>query len=66
MMLNPSIMLIAGLIIAGFAVTGVVLGMVIARTAPVGYQDETGFHLGVESASASHSVSFDLPKVKAA
>ena len=66
MMLNPSIMLIAGLIIAGFAVTGVAIGMFVAKTAPVGYQDETGFNFGVQSASASQSVSFDLPKVKAA
>jgi hypothetical protein len=66
LMLNQSIMLIAGLIIAGFAVTGVVLGMFIAKTAPVGYQDETGFHLGTQSASVPQSVSFELPKVKAA
>jgi hypothetical protein len=66
LMLNQSIMLIAGLIIAGFAVTGVVLGIFIAKTAPVGYQDETGFHFGTQSASVPQSVSFELPKVKAA
>jgi hypothetical protein len=65
MMLNPSIMLIAGLIIAGFAVTGVVLGKVIAKTAPVGYQDETGFHYGVQP-STTESLAFDVRHAKAA
>ena len=65
MMLIPSIMLIAGLIIAGFAVTGVVLGAIIARTAPVGYQDEKGFHLGAQP-SSTETVAFDVRHAKAA
>ena len=65
MMLNPSIMLIAGLIIVGFAAVGMVLGSVVAKTAPVGYQDEKGFHFGVE-ASETETAAFDVRHAKAA
>jgi hypothetical protein len=58
-------MLIAGFIIAGFAVTGVVLGGLIAKTAPVGYQDEKGFHYGAQK-SAAQTLTFDVPHAKAA
>jgi len=51
-------MLIAGFIIASFVVTGVVLGKVIAKTAPVGYQDEKGFHFGTEPSADSYA--FDV------
>ena len=63
-MLNPAIMLIAGLIIAGFTVTGVVLGMFVARTAPVGYQDEKGFHFGADQ--SAHDFAYDVSHAKAA
>jgi hypothetical protein len=66
-MLNPINMMIAGLIIAGFAATGVVLGMVVAKTAPVGYQDEKGFHFGAaDSAHAAENYAFEVPHAKAA
>ncbi len=65
MMLIPSIMLIAGLIIAGFALTGVVLGKIIAKTAPVGYQDEKGFHYGAQPATGE-PLAFDVRHAKAA
>ena len=65
MMLNPSIMLIAGLIIAGFAVTGMAIGALVARTAPVGYQDEKGFHFGAEPC-ATETYAFDVRHAKAA
>ena len=65
MMLIPSIMLIAGLIIAGFALTGVALGAFISRTAPVGYQDEKGFHFGTQP-SSTEPVAFDVRHAKAA
>ena len=35
---------------------GLVLGMVVAKTAPVGYQDEKGFHFGSEKASRALEV----------
>jgi len=65
MMLQPSIMLIAGFIIAGFALTGVVLGKIIAKTAPVGYQDEKGFHYGTQP-STTESLAFEVRHAKAA
>jgi hypothetical protein len=58
MLLSLSIMLIAGFIITGFVVTGVVLGKVIAKSAPVGYQDEKGFHFGTEPSADSYA--FDV------
>ncbi len=64
MMLNPSIMLIAGFIIAGFAVVGVAFGMIVAKTAPVGYQDEKGFHFGAEP--SAETIAFDVRHAKAA
>jgi hypothetical protein len=39
-------MMIVALIILGFAVAGVVLGLFAVTAAPVGYQDEKGFHFG--------------------
>ena len=67
MMLNPSNMIIAGFIIAGFAVAGMVVGMVVAKTAPVGYQDETGFHFGPDqSAHVSETYAFEVSHAKAA
>lgn len=39
-------MMIAALIVVGLAVSGVVLGVYAAVSAPVGYQDQTGFHFG--------------------
>jgi len=41
-------MMIAALIIVGFVVAGVVLGLFAAASAPVGFQDEKGFHFGPE------------------
>ena len=67
LMLIPAIMLIAGLIIAGFAVVGMGIAMVVAKTAPVGYQDEKGFHFGAdESSHASETYAFEVPHAKAA
>jgi hypothetical protein len=59
-------MMIAGLIIAGFAVTGMVLGMVIAKTAPVGYQDEKGFHFGADQSAHAETYAYDVQHAKAA
>ena len=60
-------MMIAGLIIAGFTVTGVVLGMFVAKTAPVGYQDEKGFHFGIDkSTHTGETYAYEVPHAKAA
>ena len=43
------------LIAAGFVATGVFIGLFATATAPVGYEDETGFHFGNEQGeTASH------------
>ena len=59
MLLNPVNMMIAGLIIAGFAVAGVVIGMVVAKTAPVGYQDEKGFHFGTDQSAHAETYAYE-------
>ena len=59
--------MIAGLIIAGFSVVGVALAVFVAKTAPVGYQDEKGFHFGADQSShAAETYSFEVPHAKAA
>ena len=42
--------MIAVLILSGLVVAGLILGFVATATAPVGYQDEGGFHYGPEEA----------------
>jgi hypothetical protein len=37
------------MIMAGFTVTGLVVGMFATATAPVGYEDAAGFHFGNEA-----------------
>jgi hypothetical protein len=37
---------IAAIIIVGFVAAGLIIGLVATATAPLGYQDETGFHYG--------------------
>jgi len=59
-------MMIAGLVIAGFAVTGVVLGMFVAKTAPVGYQDEKGFHFGADQSEHAATYAYEVQHAKAA
>lgn len=49
-------MLIAGLIIAGLMAAGLVLGMVVAKVAPVGYEDEKGFHFGTQQSARALEV----------
>lgn len=43
-------MMIVALIILGLAAAGVVLGLFATVAAPVGYQDEKGFHFGPDKA----------------
>ena len=37
------------IIATGFTVTGLIIGLFATATAPVGYEDETGFHFGNEN-----------------
>ena len=61
-------MMIAALVVGGLFVMGLVLGLVAAKTAPVGFQDEKGFHFGPEQ-TAAHSeptFAFEVPHAEAA
>jgi hypothetical protein len=44
--------MIAVLILLGFVAFGIVIGLFATTTAPVGYQDEDGFHYGPEHETA--------------
>ncbi len=37
------------IIATGFTVTGLIVGLFATATAPVGYEDESGFHFGNEA-----------------
>ena len=37
------------IIATGFTVTGLIIGLFATATAPVGYEDESGFHFGNEN-----------------
>ncbi len=37
------------IIATGFTVTGLIVGLFATATAPVGYEDEAGFHFGNEA-----------------
>jgi hypothetical protein len=53
-------MMIAVIVLLGFALAGLVVGMVVAATAPVGYQDEKGFHFGPENTVPNTQETFAL------
>ena len=48
-------MMLVMFIILGSVVSGIVLERFVAATAPLGYQDERGFHLGTERPRVSKS-----------
>jgi len=60
-------MMIAVIVILGFAVAGLTVGMLVAATAPVGYQDEKGFHFGPEQAvpHTQETFGFEVSHAKA-
>lgn len=62
-------MMIAALIVLGLAASGVVLGVYAVMSAPVGYQDQAGFHFGgsdkVADARAQEAFAFDASHAKA-
>ncbi len=41
------------LILTGLVATGMFIGLFAATTAPVGYQDESGFHYGPDHCTSS-------------
>jgi len=60
-------MMIAVIVLLGFAVVGLAVGMIVAASAPVGYQDEKGFHFGPENSvpHTQESFAFEVSHAKA-
>ena len=59
--------MIAVFFILGLVVVGLGIGLVATARAPLGYQDETGFHFGQkEGAFAGEKSSYRLPEPKMA
>ena len=59
-------MMIVALVILGFALAGVVLGLFAVTAAPVGYQDEKGFHFGPDKAvTTEETFALDVSHAKA-
>jgi hypothetical protein len=52
--------MIVALIILGFVALGVVIGFLSAASAPVGYEDEHGFHFGPEEHAARKESAAEL------
>jgi hypothetical protein len=64
-LLNDSTM-IAVLIITGFVAAGLLIGLVATAIAPVGYEDETGFHYGPEHEMAHEELACGVTQPKLA
>ena len=59
-------MMIVAIVILGFAAAGVILGMFAAAAAPVGYQDEKGFHFGPDKVThTEETFGFEVSHAKA-
>jgi len=54
--------MIALLIILGLVTAGLVIGFAATATAPVGFQDESGFHYGPDQEEAEYPVAVAHPK----
>ena len=65
--LLPKDLMIAVFLILGLVVVGLGIGLVATARAPLGYQDETGFHLGQkEGVFAGEKLSYRVPEPKLA
>jgi hypothetical protein len=64
-LLNDSTM-IAVLIIMAFVAAGLIIGLVATAAAPVGYEDETGFHYGPEQDGAHEELTCGVTQPKLA
>lgn len=56
--------MIATLVILGLTAVGSVVAMVAATKAPMGYQDETGFHYASEKTVVEAEASYDVNQPK--
>jgi hypothetical protein len=53
--------MIAVLILSGLVVGGLILGLFATANAPVGYQDEAGFHYGPEEVTSEKPAPAAVP-----
>jgi hypothetical protein len=58
------IAMIAVLIIFGLFAAGLGFGLVATATAPMGYQDDDGFHFGREQATSLEEFHYGVPQPK--
>lgn len=56
--------MIATLIIFGLIGGGFAIGFLAVLTAPVGYQDETGFHFGEQQGAVEEDFPYRMPQPK--
>lgn len=56
--------MIAALIIFGLIAGGYTIGLLAAAAAPVGYQDETGFHYGRQEGATEEEFPCGVPQPK--
>jgi hypothetical protein len=58
--------MIMAYIIFGLVAAGLGIGLVAAAKAPLGYQDESGFHYGYEQDAPVEQISCRMPEPKLA
>jgi len=54
----------AVLIIFGLIAVGLGIGLIVTATAPLGYQDETGFHFGQQQGASREDIPYGVPQPK--
>jgi hypothetical protein len=57
---------IVAITIVGFVAAGLIIGLVATATAPLGYQDETGFHYGQPNGERAEELPLGIPQPKLA
>jgi hypothetical protein len=56
--------MITVLVIFGLIAAGLGIGLIATATAPMGYQDETGFHMGRHQEACEHELAYAVPQPK--
>ncbi len=56
--------MIAVAVVFGFVAVGLFVGLVATAVAPLGYQDETGFHYGRPEGEPAEDAPLGLPQPK--
>ena len=56
--------MIAVAVVFGLVAVGLIIGLVAAAVAPLGYQDEAGFHYGRPNGERAEDVPLGMPQPK--